>query len=62
MGMAALPPELESSEVSSMLRDTGRRRPLAPGRYAVPLAESEKDAEIKRLKLELDKLRAAQSQ
>ena len=52
LGIAALPRQLDDSAVSSMMRDTGGKRRAAPCRYAVPLAESEKDAEIKRLKAE----------
>ena len=59
MGIAAVPRQLDDSDVSSMMRDTGGKRRAAPCRYAVPLAESEKDAEIKRLKLQLEQLRAA---
>ena len=53
LGIAAVPRQLDDSAVSSMLRDTGGKRRAAPCRYAVPLAESEKDAQIKKLKLEL---------
>ena len=59
LGIAAVPRQLDDSAVSSMLRDTGGKRRAAPCRYAVPLAESEKDAEIKRLKLQLEQLRAS---
>ena len=54
LGIAALPRQLDDSAVSSMMRDTGGKRRAAPCRYAVPLAESEKDAQIKKLKLEKD--------
>ena len=59
LGIAALPRQLDDSAVSSMMRDTGGKRRAAPCRYVVPLAESEKDAEIKRLKLQLQQLRAS---
>ena len=60
LGIAAVPRQLDDSAVSSMLRDTGGKRRAVPCRYAVPLAESDKDAEIKRLKLQLEQLRASQ--
>ena len=60
-GCVKLPGIYDGRQVSTMYRDNGGHRGKAPNKYAVPMAESDKDADISRLKKQIAELQKSKS-